>query len=44
MPLVKPDQVLTPWHEFCRRFRRHHMAMTSAFFVFLLIVVAIFAR
>ena len=26
MPLVKPDQVRTPWHEFWRRFRRQHMA------------------
>lgn len=44
MPLVKPDQVRTPWHEFWRRFRRQHMAMTAALFVILLIVVAIFAR
>ncbi|MGQ7790453.1 hypothetical protein ACULNC_22565 [Shigella flexneri] len=41
MPLVKPDQVRTPWHEFWRRFRRQHMAMTAALFVILLIVVAI---
>ncbi|SPW40043.1 ABC transporter permease [Escherichia coli] len=33
MPLVKPDQVRTPWHEFWRRFRRQHMAMTAALFV-----------
>ncbi len=39
MPLVKPDQVRTPWHEFWRRFRRQHMAMTAALFVILLIVV-----
>ncbi|NAJ37938.1 glutathione ABC transporter permease GsiD, partial [Escherichia coli] len=38
MPLVKPDQVRTPWHEFWRRFRRQHMAMTAALFVILLIV------
>ena len=44
MPLVKPDQVRTPWHEFWRRFRRQHMAMTAALFVILVIVVAIFAR
>ncbi len=44
MPLVKPDQVRTPWHEFWRRFRRQHMAMTAALFVILLIVVAIFGR
>lgn len=44
MQLVKPDQVRTPWHEFWRRFRRQHMAMTAALFVILLIVVAIFAR
>ena len=44
MPLVKPDQVRTPWHEFWRRFRRQHMAMTAALFVILLIMVAIFAR
>ncbi len=44
MPLVKPDQVRTPWYEFWRRFRRQHMAMTAALFVILLIVVAIFAR
>lgn len=44
MPLVKPDQVRTPWHEFWRRFRRQHMAMAAALFVILLIVVAIFAR
>jgi len=44
MPLVKHDQVRTPWHEFWRRFRRQHMAMTAALFVILLIVVAIFAR
>ncbi len=40
MPLVKPDQYV-PWHEFWRRFRRQHMAMTAALFVILLIVVAI---
>ena len=35
---------INPWHEFWRRFRRQHMAMTAALFVILLIVVAIFAR
>lgn len=44
MPLVKPDRVRTPWHEFWRRFRRQHVAMIAGIFVLLLILVAIFAR
>ena len=44
MPLVKPEQIRTPWHEFWRRFRRQHMAMFAGLFVLLLIMVAIFAR
>ena len=44
MPLVKPEQIRTPWHEFWRRFRRQHMAMIAGLFVLILIMVAIFAR
>lgn len=44
MPLVKPEQIRTPWHEFWRRFRRQRMAMLAGLFVVLLIMVAIFAR
>ena len=44
MPLVKPEQIRTPWHEFWRRFRRQRMAMIAGVFVLALIAVAIFAR
>lgn len=44
MPLVKPEQIRTPWHEFWRRFRRQHVAMIAGVFVLALILVAIFAR
>ena len=44
MPLVKPEQIRTPWHEFWRRFRRQRMAMIAGVFVLVLIAVAIFAR
>lgn len=44
MPLVKPEQIRTPWHEFWRRFRRQHVAMIAGIFVLALILVAIFAR
>lgn len=44
MPMVKPERVRTPWHEFWRRFRRQHVALIAGMFVLLLILVAIFAR
>ncbi|HAU4367403.1 TPA: glutathione ABC transporter permease GsiD [Citrobacter amalonaticus] len=44
MPMVKPERVRTPWHEFWRRFRRQHVALIAGLFVLLLILVAIFAR
>lgn len=44
MPLVKPEQIRTPWHEFWRRFRRQRVAMIAGLFVLALILVAIFAR
>ena len=44
MPLVKPEQIRTPWHEFWRRFRRQRMAMIAGVFVLVLIAVAILAR
>ncbi|GAL44733.1 MULTISPECIES: glutathione ABC transporter permease GsiD [Citrobacter] len=44
MPLVKPEQIRTPWHEFWRRFRRQRMALFAGLFVLVLIMVAIFAR
>lgn len=44
MPLVKPEQIRTPWHEFWRRFRRQRVAMIAGLFVLALITVAIFAR
>ncbi|EEM4680129.1 glutathione ABC transporter permease GsiD, partial [Salmonella enterica subsp. enterica serovar Schwarzengrund] len=44
MPVVKPDQIRTPWREFWRRFRRQHVALVAGGFVLALILVAIFAR
>lgn len=44
MPMVKPERVRTPWHEFWRRFRRQHVALIAGLFVLLLILVAVFAR
>lgn len=44
MPIVKPERVRTPWHEFWRRFRRQHVALIAGLFVLLLILVAIFAH
>ncbi|MCR3074823.1 ABC transporter permease subunit, partial [Salmonella enterica subsp. enterica serovar Mbandaka] len=44
MPVVKPDQIRTPWREFWRRFRRQHVALVAGGFVLVLILVAIFAR
>ena len=44
MPMVKPERVRTPWHEFWRRFRHQHVALIAGLFVLLLILVAIFAR
>lgn len=44
MPLVKPEQIRAPWHEFWRRFRRQHVAMIAGLFVLALILVAMFAR
>ncbi|SUH38498.1 glutathione ABC transporter permease GsiD [Salmonella enterica subsp. enterica] len=43
MPVVKPDQIRTPWREFWRRFRRQHVALVAGGFVLALILVAIFA-
>ncbi|ECC8923278.1 glutathione ABC transporter permease GsiD [Salmonella bongori] len=44
MPVVKPEQIRTPWREFWRRFRRQHVALSAGGFVLALILVAIFAR
>ncbi|WP_435952909.1 glutathione ABC transporter permease GsiD [Dryocola sp. BD626] len=44
MPIVRPDSVRTPWHEFLRRLRRQPVAMIAGAFVLLLIVVALVAR
>ncbi|EKS9495137.1 ABC transporter permease subunit [Salmonella enterica] len=44
MPVIKPDQIRTPWREFWRRFRRQHVALVAGGFVLALILVAIFAR
>lgn len=44
MPMVKPERVRTPRHEFWRRFRRQHVALIAGLFVLLLILVAVFAR
>ncbi|RIP70450.1 glutathione ABC transporter permease GsiD [Salmonella enterica] len=44
MPVVKPDQIRTPWREFWRRFRRQHVALVAGGFGLALILVAIFAR
>lgn len=44
MPVVKPDQIRTPWREFWRRFLRQHVALVAGGFVLALILVAIFAR
>ena len=41
MPMVKPERVRTPWHEFWRRFRRQHVALIAGLFVLLLILVAL---
>ncbi|EIC4086783.1 ABC transporter permease subunit [Salmonella enterica] len=43
MPVVKPDQIRTPWREFWRRFRRQHVALVAGGFVLALILVAIFS-
>ncbi|ECA7281479.1 glutathione ABC transporter permease, partial [Salmonella enterica subsp. enterica serovar Stanleyville] len=40
MPVVKPDQIRTPWREFWRRFRRQHVALVAGGFVLALILVA----
>lgn len=44
MPVVKPEQIRTPWREFWRRFRRQHVALVAGVFVLALILLAIFAR
>lgn len=44
MPVIKPEQIRTPWREFWRRFRRQHVALVAGGFVLALILVAIFAR
>ncbi|OHJ51503.1 glutathione ABC transporter permease GsiD [Salmonella enterica] len=44
MPVVKPEQIRTPWREFWRRFSRQHVALVAGGFVLALILVAIFAR
>jgi glutathione transport system permease protein len=43
LPLVRPDRVRTPWHEFLRRLRRQPVAVTAGIFVLLLIAVALIA-
>ncbi|CPR19048.1 glutathione ABC transporter permease GsiD [Brenneria goodwinii] len=43
MPVIKEDQIRTPWHEFWRRFRHQHVAMLAGMFVLLLIIIALFA-
>lgn len=44
MPVVKPEQIRTPWREFWRRFHHQHVALVAGGFVLALILVAIFAR
>ncbi|EAM7069889.1 glutathione ABC transporter permease GsiD [Salmonella enterica] len=44
MPVVKPEQIRTPWRQFWRRFRRQHVALVAGGFVLALILLAIFAR
>lgn len=43
MPVIKEDQIRTPWHEFWRRFRHQHVAMLAGMFVLLLIIIALLA-
>ncbi|MCT4706875.1 glutathione ABC transporter permease GsiD [Enterobacteriaceae bacterium H11S18] len=43
MPLVRPDGVRTPWHEFLRRLRQQPVAMIAGAFVLLLIIIALIA-
>ena len=43
LPLVRPDRVRTPWHEFLRRLRRQPVAVIAGIFVMLLIAVALIA-
>ncbi len=44
MPLVKPDQVRTPWHEFLATISPSAYGDDRRIIRYLLIVVAIFAR
>lgn len=43
MPVIDPNTVRTPWHEFWRRFRRRHVAMIAGMFVLLLVAAALLA-
>ncbi len=44
MPVVKPDQIRTPWREFWRRFAASMSRWSPGISVLALILVAIFAR
>ena len=43
MPIVRPNQVRTPWHEFLRRLRKQPVAMFAGTFVLFLIAIALIA-
>ena len=43
MPIVRPNQVRTPWHEFLRRLRKQPVAMFAGSFVLFLIAIALIA-
>ncbi len=43
MPIVRPDAVRTPWHEFLRRLRGQPVAMVAGIFVLALAGVALIA-
>ncbi len=43
LPLIRENQVRTPWREFWRRFRHQHVALLAGSFVLLLVLVAFIA-
>ncbi|EFE93715.1 glutathione ABC transporter permease GsiD [Serratia odorifera] len=43
LPVLNPQAVRTPWHEFWRRFRQQRVAVIAALFVLLLAAAAVFA-
>ncbi|PWC16213.1 glutathione ABC transporter permease GsiD [Brenneria roseae subsp. roseae] len=43
LPVLRENQVRTPWREFWRRFRRQHVALLAGMFVVLLILIAVLA-